>query len=215
MITGFIITLVLISTTYKSTLGIETEPEKPPDDLGAWTSASHPNFRSSMSYECRETDPDLVTCNYNKTCIYGELNTVSCQVDEELQCKGSRVFDISFPCLYCWQLPEDSYSCLRNSTCKINRKYLTTCKVNYTSYCLGHREFTRYTTCQPTTGYRWSTTLVLSILFGGFGVDRFYLGHWQEGVGKLFSFGGFGVWTLIDTILISIGYLKPSGSHYE
>lgn len=44
---------------------------------------------------------------------------------------------------------------------------------------------------------------------------RFYLGHWQEGIGKLFSFGGLGVWTLIDVLLISIRYLGPAdGSLY-
>lgn len=39
---------------------------------------------------------------------------------------------------------------------------------------------------------------------------RFYLGHWQEGIGKLFSFGGLGVWTIIDVILIAIRYLGPA-----
>lgn len=47
-------------------------------------------------------------------------------------------------------------------------------------------------------------------MFGGFGVDRFYLGMWQEGIGKLFSFGGLGVWTLVDVILIATGYLGPA-----
>jgi TM2 domain-containing membrane protein YozV len=32
--------------------------------------------------------------------------------------------------------------------------------------------------------------MILSVFFGGFGVDRFYLGHYKEGLGKLFSFGG-------------------------
>lgn len=61
---------------------------------------------------------------------------------------------------------------------------------------------------------KWSTALLLSITLGGFGVDRFYLGNWQEGVGKLFSFGGLGVWTLLDVILIATGYLKPGDSRY-
>lgn len=58
-------------------------------------------------------------------------------------------------------------------------------------------------------------TIIISVTLGGFGIDRFYLGYWQEGIGKLFSFGGFGVWTLVDIILISTGYLKPAdGSRY-
>ena len=45
---------------------------------------------------------------------------------------------------------------------------------------------------------------------GGLGADRFYLGLWREGIGKLFSFGGLGVWTLVDVILIAIGYVGPA-----
>jgi len=50
---------------------------------------------------------------------------------------------------------------------------------------------------------------------GGFGIDRFYLGLWREGIGKLFSFGGLGVWTIVDVILIATGYVGPAdGSLY-
>lgn len=53
------------------------------------------------------------------------------------------------------------------------------------------------------------------VAFNGPPFCRFYLGHWQEGIGKLFSFGGLGVWTLIDVILISLHYLGPAdGSLY-
>ena len=49
-----------------------------------------------------------------------------------------------------------------------------------------------------------------SITLGGFGVDRFYLGHWEAGLGKVFSFGGLGAWTLVDIILIAVGYVGPA-----
>lgn len=56
---------------------------------------------------------------------------------------------------------------------------------------------------------------VHSITLGGFGADRFYLGQWREGLGKLFSFGGLGIWTLIDVLLIGVGYVGPAdGSLY-
>lgn len=79
----------------------------------------------------------------------------------------------------------------------------------------GNRRFYKNVRCNWTGGYRWSTALIFSITLGGFGADRFYLGHWQEGIGKLFSFGGLGVWTLVDVILISLHYLGPAdGSLY-
>lgn len=54
-----------------------------------------------------------------------------------------------------------------------------------------------------------------SITLGGFGVDRFYLAHWGAGVGKLLSFGGLGVWSILDVILVGTGYLAPAdGSAY-
>ena len=54
-----------------------------------------------------------------------------------------------------------------------------------------------------------------SITLGGFGVDRFYLEQWGSAVGKLISFGGLGVWTILDVILIWTGYVGPAdGSAY-
>lgn len=55
-----------------------------------------------------------------------------------------------------------------------------------------------------------SSLLCFSMTVGGFGVDRFYLGLWQTGLGKLFSFGGLGVWTILDVILVATGYLTPA-----
>ena len=54
------------------------------------------------------------------------------------------------------------------------------------------------------------TALLLSFFFGVFGVDRFYLGHIGVGLGKLFTFGGLGVWALIDFILIATKNVKDS-----
>lgn|GEM_PF-1471978 len=44
--------------------------------------------------------------------------------------------------------------------------------------------------------------LVLSLLAGGLGIDRFYLGDIGLGVGKLLTIGGLGLWTIIDWFLI-------------
>lgn len=50
-----------------------------------------------------------------------------------------------------------------------------------------------------------TTALILSILLGELGVDRFYLGYVGLGILKLLTAGGFGIWWLIDLILIATG----------
>lgn len=56
----------------------------------------------------------------------------------------------------------------------------------------------------------WLTTVLLSFFVGWLGIDRFYLGYTGLGVLKLISFGGFGIWYVIDLILLVTGSLKDS-----
>ena len=47
-----------------------------------------------------------------------------------------------------------------------------------------------------------TTTLVVSILAGSIGIDRFMIGDTGLGVGKLLTCGGGGIWTIIDWFMI-------------
>ena len=47
-----------------------------------------------------------------------------------------------------------------------------------------------------------TTSLIVSILAGSLGIDRFIIGDTGLGVGKLLTCGGFGIWTIVDWFLI-------------
>ena len=51
----------------------------------------------------------------------------------------------------------------------------------------------------------WIAALLLCFFVGALGVHRFYVGKVGTGILMLITFGGFGVWTLIDFIMIAIG----------
>ncbi len=47
-----------------------------------------------------------------------------------------------------------------------------------------------------------TTILIVSILAGSLGIDRFMIGDTGIGVGKLLTCGGLGIWTIIDWFMI-------------
>ena len=52
----------------------------------------------------------------------------------------------------------------------------------------------------------WVLCLIMSVVFGSLGVDRYLMGKIGTGILKLITFGGLGVWWLIDVILIATKY---------
>ncbi len=52
------------------------------------------------------------------------------------------------------------------------------------------------------------TVFLLWFLFGGLGVHRFYMGDIGIGILQLLTFGGLGIWWLIDGIRIITGDLS-------
>lgn len=183
----------------------------------------HPNSPScSGGGQCSQLPLSCITCTCDYECHYGKQSNASCKVaSSDVICEGEREFSREFRCSYCYLTDPSGHKCSnRNIGCRsvgspTSRAHWYIANCSTSDICLGKQVFSKKTECNWTEGYSWKTALILSVTLGGFGADRFYLGHWQEGIGKLFSFGGLGVWTLVDVVLVSIGYIGPAdGSLY-
>ena len=98
------------------------------------------------------------------------------------QIKGPRSFSLSGICRFCYQTPEWLHMCNPLTNCRRDswiRLHKVNCSVSDTTVCLGARQFFKKVECNWTSGYKWSVTMLLSIFLGGFGADRFYLGHYK------------------------------------
>ncbi|XP_032871024.1 TM2 domain-containing protein 3 [Amblyraja radiata] len=208
-------------TSMPATGGLDStraQPEVAPTTLPPYLA------RCPSAGPCNRLPPDCVDCSLHSNCVYGKEVSFNCTVKPGVQCTDENKIDqktfwISMVCQFCWQLPPTLYQCKESTKCKTvccpREYFISNCTALEHVHCLGNRTFQKKMYCNWTGGYKWSTALALSITLGGFGADRFYLGQWKEGLGKLFSFGGLGIWTLIDVLLIGIGYVGPAdGSLY-
>ena len=60
----------------------------------------------------------------------------------------------------------------------------------------------------------WLVALILCILLGWLGIHRFYVGKAGTGILMLLTGGGFGIWWLIDIILIAVGGFTDKGGNF-
>lgn len=57
-------------------------------------------------------------------------------------------------------------------------------------------------------------TALLCFFLGTFGIHRFYAGKIGTGILMLITAGGFGIWTIIDLILIILGNFKDGEGRF-
>lgn len=63
---------------------------------------------------------------------------------------------------------------------------------------------------EPMSDKSQATAFILSAFLGCYGIDRFYLGYTGLGIAKLCTFGGCGIWALIDCLLTGMGSMKDA-----
>lgn len=63
---------------------------------------------------------------------------------------------------------------------------------------------------EPRSPKGFVPTVLLCFFLGVFGVHRFYVGKIGTGILMIITLGGFGIWSLIDFIVIVIGNFRDS-----
>jgi TM2 domain-containing membrane protein YozV len=60
----------------------------------------------------------------------------------------------------------------------------------------------------------WLVALLLCIFIGGLGIHRFYVGKTGTGILMILTFGGLGIWVLVDIIMIATNaFTDVNGLH--
>lgn len=83
-----------------------------------------------------------------------------------------------------------------------NAKYFQSHHLNYIREQLLKADDSKWMMIQSIDLKEPTTILIVSILAGSLGIDRFLIGDTGLGVGKLLTCGGLGIWALVDWFLI-------------
>lgn len=175
------------------------------------------NDDNQTTPNCTDIEPYKMYCepkDPNTKCTLFELVEAECHVPPIINCSGSKTFTKNVNCSHCYQLDESSIFCEKTRNCKVGIKNVPQyCYANAT--CIGKTKFKKLLQCEKSS-LSQKTAIFLSLFLGCLGADRFYLGYFLVGIGKLFTFGGIGILYMIDFLLILVGYLGPAdGSLYE
>ena len=90
-------------------------------------------------------------------------------------------------------------TCIESGVFELNSGY----KYNKNNYNRINKQGYNNYYAGKSTQKSWLVTLLLCLFVGTLGVHRFYVGKIGTGILQLLTFGGFGIWTLVDFILIA------------
>ncbi|XP_071793500.1 TM2 domain-containing protein 2-like [Asterias amurensis] len=190
----FVATFVVFMFLALSEILAENRQIIVPEDNTRWEESNGVEYEPhSPLIRCEYVPPEYVECEAPKDLSSENINTTKKQ---------------------------DDIGCTKEMYGKQQHGQVPTTSVNCTVLpgiaCYGSRTFIKDNVpCIKYNGHYFVTTLLLSVLLGFLGVDRFCLGHVGMAVGKLLTLGGLGVWWILDIVLLCTGNTMPyDGSNW-
>lgn len=77
-----------------------------------------------------------------------------------------------------------------------------------------HCGFAVWTQDPSCSKYEWITTFLLCFFLGELGIHSFYTGKTTIGIIQLLTFGGCGIWWLVDLIMLACGSFRDGDGKF-